>query len=97
MRLCRASLRAAWLIAAAVLGGAFATSPAEARDCRRENVPPGVRMPQQVGCKPLPPSSGEERTRPSVKTGRQPGFVDLGNGTELRIGGDADVEMRYRR
>jgi hypothetical protein len=32
-----------------------------------------------------------------VKAGRQPGFIDLGNGAELRIGGQVDAEALRRR
>jgi hypothetical protein len=80
-----------------MLAAALSASPSEAKDCRREDVPPGVRLPQQVGCKPRAPERVGETVRPPVKPGRQPGFIDLGNGTELRIGGDAGIDTRYRR
>ena len=35
--------------------------------------------------------------RPETKASRAPGFFDLGNGTQLRIGSSVDVEMRSRR
>jgi hypothetical protein len=95
MRLRPRSIRHGWRLAA-VLAGGLATSSGQARDCRRENLPPGVRLPQQVGCKPVPAESGDKK-RPAVRAGRQPGFIDLGNGTELRISGEADLELRHQR
>jgi hypothetical protein len=97
MRQRRAKPYRAWLPAAGMLAAMLAASPGQARDCRRENVPPGVRMPQQVGCKPTPPDRVGGKGRPSAKADRKPGFIDLGNGTELRISGDAGVDMRSRR
>jgi hypothetical protein len=96
MRLCPQWIRHAWPLAAAVFAGGLATSAGQAGDCRRENLPPGVHVPQQVGCKPVRAPPGDKK-RPGVRAGREPGFIDLGNGTELRISGEADVEMRYRR
>ena len=90
-------MRHGWGLAAAVLASAVAASPGQAGDCRRENLPPGVRLPQQVGCKPQQAGAASEKKRPAVKAGRQPGFIDLGNGTELRVSGEADMEVRYRR
>ena len=91
------SLCRTWSFAAAVLAAALSASPGEARDCRRADVPPGVRLAQQVGCKPTAPERVGETARPSVKAGRRPGFIDLGNGTELRISGDAGIDAHYRR
>ena len=94
-----ASIRSGGLLAAAAFLGvgfaAVAISPGEAKGCRRENVPPGVRVAQQVGCKPTPQEAAKERA--VLKAGRRPGFIDLGNGTELRISGDAGLDAGYRR
>ena len=64
--------------------------PAAARpDCRApRDLPPGVTPPQRVGC-PLAAPKKEGALRP----GRTPGFVDLGNGTEVRISGRVRMEM----
>ncbi len=81
-------LPAALLIAAAGLPTA---SPAQTRDCRPWDLPPGVRMPDRPGCPPA--RVPEARPRP----GREPGFIDLGNGTEVRINGRIRAEGRVDR
>ena len=76
-------------LALAILSGSAA-----ARDCRpAADAPPGVRVPERPGC-PRGPSL-PERERP--KPGREPGFVDLGNGTQIRIDGRVRVEGDVRR
>jgi hypothetical protein len=70
----------------------------QAKDCTPTDVPPGVRVPERVGCKPqqaTEPTHAKPRTR--VKAGSQPGFIDLGGGLEVRISGQADVDAGYRR
>jgi hypothetical protein len=67
----------------------LAASPALARDdCRPpRDLPPGVSAPQRPGCPPLAPRKAE-----GLRPGKTPGFVDLGNGTEVRITGRVRVE-----
>jgi len=66
---------------------------AAARDCRPPaDLPPGVRGPDQPGCQARK-APGE----PRAKRGREPGFVDLGAGTEVRISGRVRFEAGVRR
>jgi hypothetical protein len=71
---------------------ALTSSAALAESCRR---PEGPRGGKAVACKP------SERLRPyepeTARAGREPGFVDLGNGTELRVGGRARLDYDVRR
>jgi hypothetical protein len=53
-----------------------------------EDLPDGAHLPPQPGC--------DGRDRAPVK-GRGDGFVDLGNGTSVRIGGRATAEYGVRR
>jgi hypothetical protein len=81
-------------LAAAIILSPVLLTPAPAlaqRDCRPWDLPPGVRMPDRPGCPParLP----EARPKP----GSRPGFVDLGNGTEIRIDGRVRAEGRFDR
>jgi hypothetical protein len=69
----------------------LAGGAASAEDCRPADAPPGVRVPDRPGCQPLRPGKPAE-TR--SKAGREPGFIDLGNGTEVRISGRVRVETR---
>ena len=83
-------MRISLLAAAAVV----ASCPALARDCRPAEAPPGVRVPDKVGCKSQP-AARKADVRPSgVRSGRRPGWIDLGNGTEVRISGSVGVEGR---
>jgi hypothetical protein len=91
------SMRPVRRLALAALAVGLTVPSGQARDCRRENTPPGVRLPQQIGCKPLPSDTVRDKQRPAPTAGRQPGFIDLGNGTQLRISGEADLEVRHRR
>jgi hypothetical protein len=82
------------LLAAAAALVPLASGPAVARDCRPREAPPGVRVAQPVGCKPQPATSKNEVKPPAVRSGRGPGWIDLGNGTEVRISGSVGVEGR---
>ena len=79
-----------------VLAGLLATHPGAARDCRPDEAPPGVRLPERTGCKPPDAARADSKPAPA-KTGRAPGFIDLGNGTQVRIGGEVGVEVQNRR
>lgn len=52
-----------------------------------EDLPDGAHLPAQAGC------AGRDR---SPVKGRGDGFVDLGNGTSVRIGGRATAEYGVR-
>ena len=82
------------ILPASLVAGLAVVQPGAAKDCRSIAPPPGVRVPERAGCKPPPTTA---RQRPETKAGRTPGFFDLGNGTQLRIGGSVEVEMRSRR
>lgn len=60
--------------------------PARARLCP-ENLPEGVRLPPQPGC--------DADIRPPKP--RRPGFFDLGDGTNIQIGGSASATYGVRR
>lgn len=70
-------------------------APAVAKECRMPDVPQGVRV-------QLPPECRDSaRMREPTLTNRdylkaEEGFVDLGNGTRVRIGGRARAEMGIR-
>ena len=71
--------------------------PAGARDCRPADAPPGVRAPLRPGCEPAKTREIRQPDRDSVRAGRDPGFVDLGNGTTVRIGGRVRVDTVFHR
>jgi hypothetical protein len=84
------------VLAISLLAALVAAHPGAARDCRPLEAPPGVRLPERTGCKPPDSARGDTKSAPA-KTGRVPGFIDLGNGTQVRIGGEVDVEVQNRR
>lgn len=80
------------------LASAFllAAGAASAKECRLPaDWPPGVRPPAGAACaakRPAARSAADE-----VRAGREPGFVDLGNGSSLRVSGRVRVDVTTRR
>jgi hypothetical protein len=81
----------------ALLAGPATAQASEARDCRVSEAPPGIRVAERSGCKPRSPDPRQGAIPGRVKAGPAPGFIDLDNGAQVRIGGRADVEVGYRR
>ena len=82
----------------ALAAGTFAllacAAPAQAKDCTRGDAPPGVRLPEKPGCGTAPARPDDD---PALKAGRRPGFIDFGNGMEVRIGGRVRLDMDRSR
>lgn len=79
------------LLAALVLAAAALPATAGERGAARprlcpQDAPPGVRLPDRPECREAPPAP----VRASA-----PGFIDLGNGTSLRVSGRAAYEVGY--
>lgn len=73
-----------------------AAGPALARDCRAPDVPPGVRVQLPPGCSdpirtPVPRRGAAERVQ------AENGFIDLGNGTKVKVSGRVRAEVGFRR
>jgi len=69
--------------------------PVLAKDCRMPHLPQGMEVRLPPGCEePLPPgrSKGE---RQGLKA--EQGFIDLGNGTQVRISGRVRTEFGVSR
>lgn len=67
-----------------------------AKECRMPDVPPGVRVQLPPGCKdPIRSGRLEAGRQDSLRANQ--GFIDLGNGTQVRIGGRVRVEAGARR
>ena len=68
---------------------------ASADSCRRADDGAGRRKAGPDACRP------DERLRPyepgAARAGRDPGFVELGNGTEVRVGGRVRMDYDVRR
>jgi hypothetical protein len=69
----------------------LSTVPAFAREAPRRppcpgDAPPGVRLPDRPGCR-------EREAAPATR----PGFLDLGGGSSVRVGGRVRGEVEMRR
>jgi hypothetical protein len=73
------------------------TLPAEARDCRPADPPPGVRVHTPPGCEARKAQPARGPGQPPAQAGRDPGFVDLGNGSTMRIGGRVRADTVFHR
>jgi hypothetical protein len=90
-------MRRSWFCALSV-ALCLVAPPGYAKECpSHENLPPGVRMPEQAGCRARPPEPSRPKVRAPAKNSHESGFIDLGNGAELRIGGQVDFEAGARR
>ncbi|MET0743016.1 MAG: hypothetical protein ABWY78_06560 [Microvirga sp.] len=79
-----------------ILACGLSATPAMAVDCRRSSDPPREIAGRQLDCRGV-----EERDGPAGPARRgQPGekgFIDLGNGTSVRISGRVRADTLYRR
>ena len=67
-----------------------------AKDCRTPHLPPGMEVRLPPGCgEPLPPRGLKEERRGGLKA--EQGFIDLGNGTQVRISGRVRTEFGVSR
>lgn len=73
-----------------------AAVPAAAKECRMPDVPPGVRVQLPHGCDRFDKAAAAKASEQGVAKG-EAGFIDLGNGTKVRIGGRVRAEMGVAR
>ena len=75
--------------------------PAAAAGCRRPAAPAAARSnAARAGCGTTPAARKPKPERddpPALQAGQRPGFIDLGGGTELRVGGRVRLEMDHQR
>ena len=70
--------------------------PAVAKECRTPHLPPGMEIRLPPGCEePLPAGRSKAERRDGLRAGQ--GFIDLGNGTQVRITGRVRSEYGIRR
>jgi hypothetical protein len=67
-----------------------------AKECRIPDVPPGVRIQLPPGCEVSSRGGAYESEKPNHVRGNQ-GFIDLGNGTQIRVNGRVRAEVGVRR
>ena len=73
-----------------------AVGPVLAKECRMPDVPPSVRVQVPPECRDrFGASRLEAKTENSLRSNQ--GFIDLGNGTQMRIGGRVRAEAMGRR
>jgi hypothetical protein len=73
-----------------------AGTPALAKECRMPDVPLGVQVQVPSECRDLMHVRRMQAERQDSLKANQ-GFVDLGNGTQVRVGGGVRVEATGRR
>jgi len=73
-----------------------AAGPAFAKDCRIPEAAPGIRAQLPPECRNAVQAGRGEAARREALPANQ-GFIDLGNGTQVRIGGRVRVEAGARR
>lgn len=76
---------------------ALGAGPSVAKDCRVPEAPPGVRVQPPVGCEPTGRDVRKAGTGAAMRSASEPGLIDLGNGTQVRVGGRVRVEAGTRR
>lgn len=74
----------------------LAAAPALAKECRIPDAAPGVRIQLPPGCDKDRRGTAERQIDERL-AGGEPGFVDLGNGTKVRIGGRVRAEVGVSR
>ncbi|MEE1656317.1 hypothetical protein VB618_08925 [Microvirga sp. CF3062] len=73
-----------------------AAGPALAKECRTPHLPPGMEVRLPPGCEePVPARPAKGERRDSLRA--EQGFIDLGNGTQVRISGRVRAEYGVRR
>jgi hypothetical protein len=72
------------------------SGPVLAKECRMPDVPPGVRVQVPPECNDRFQDRRMEAERQDTLRASQ-GFIDLGNGKQVRIGGRVRAEVTGRR
>lgn len=74
----------------------IAAGPAFAKECRTPDVPPGVRVQLPPGCNdPIRTGTPKQNVRERMQA--ENGFIDLGNGTKVKVGGRVRAEVGFKR
>ena len=66
-----------------------------AKECRTPHLPPGMEVRLPPGCEEPLPTSRSKGERRGLRA--QQGFIDLGNGTQVRISGRVRAEYGFSR
>jgi hypothetical protein len=72
------------------------SGPALAKECRMPDLPSGAHVQLPPGCRDLIHAGRFDREKQDSINSSQ-GFIDLGNGTQVRIGGRIRAEVGVRR
>jgi hypothetical protein len=72
------------------------SGPALAKECRTPHLPPGMEVRLPPGCEePIPPARNRAERRDGLRA--EQGFIDVGNGTQVRISGRVRTEFGVSR
>lgn len=86
----------------AAIAGALAALPllvgsAQAKDCQRGDAASQARRSERPGCGAASDQPRRPDDREALKAGRRPGFIDLGGGAEIRVGGRVRLDVDHSR
>lgn len=81
----------------AVLATILLAFPAAAEPCRKPGEAAARPGRNPTSCPPPAPRKVEPYDPDRARAGSRPGFIDLGGGTEVRIGGRARMDYDVRR
>jgi len=87
---------------ALLIAGTFAallalSALAQAKDCNKGASPSETRRLEKAGCGTASAGVPKPDAHPNLRVGQRPGFIDLGNGTEIRVGGRARLDIDHSR
>jgi hypothetical protein len=86
-------MRVPFILSLLLIGAA---GQALAKECRTPHLPPGMEVRLPPGCEePLPAGRPKAESRGSHRA--EQGFIDLGNGTQVRISGRVRAEYGVSR
>jgi hypothetical protein len=72
------------------------STPTLAKECRMPSSPPALRFQQTDDCQIVRNSTKPAKNNDRATVG-EAGFIDLGNGTQVRIQGRIRTETLYKR
>ena len=84
-------------IAGALAGLPLLVGSAQAKDCQRSDAASQARRFDQTVCGKASDQPRRPDDRERLKADRRPGFIDLGGGAEIRVGGRVRLDVDHSR
>src|SRR5690348_14122628 len=97
MRASERLIRSALCVAGAFVALLALSGAAQPKDCLGGYARSETRRVEEAGCGTTSAGVPKPDDRPNLRAARRPGFIDLGNGTDIRIGGRARLDIDHSR